>query len=253
MLRPIEGLGANVVAFEAVGVVTAEDYADQLVPAVEAVLEQGLEPRLLYVLGPEFERFELAAVLADAKVGLGHLSDFERIAVVTDHEWVARTVGGFGVLIPCPVQVFAYAELNAAATWVATAGGDSLELSIEVVDRAAVVHVRLRGSLNAGAEEQFVRAAREGVSDAEEVRVLVEAVDFHGWRDVRALWQHVRFVGGMRSRIRRVAIVGDATWQRRLVATARHVLRVDARFFPEEQLARARDWIGVDEPAGAGE
>ncbi len=249
MLKPIEGLGADVVAFEAVGVVTAEDYAEHLVPAVEGVLEQGLEPRLLYVLGPEFERFELGALLADAKVGLGHLTDFARIAVVTDHEWVARTASGFGVLIPCPVHVFGSAELEEARAWISRRVDDGLELSIEVVNRAAVVHVRLRGSLNAGAEEKLVRAAREGVSDAEEVRVLVEAVDFHGWRDVRALWQHVRFVGGMRSRIRRVAIVGDATWQRRLVATARHVLRVDARFFPEEQLARAREWIGVDEPA----
>lgn len=243
MLNTIEGLGPDVVGFDAQGVVTAQDYEERLVPAIDRVLESGRRPRFLYLIGPAFERFELGAMLADAKVGFGHLWEFERIAVVTDRDWISRSVGAFGVLIPCPVRTFGCAQLREAESWIATQPGDALDLSIEVVGSVAHLHVRLRGSLDHLAEDNLVRAAKEGVGDAKEVRVLVEAVDFHGWRDLRALWRHIRFVAGIRPRIERVAIVGDAKWQRRMVATARHVLRVDARFFSRDQLAEAKAWL----------
>jgi hypothetical protein len=83
-----------------------------------------------------------------------------------------------------------------------------------------------------------------GIGDADELRLLVEAVDFHGWRDLRSLWQHLRFVAGLRRKLERVAIVGDARWQRRLAASARRVLGVDARFFDPGQLAEAKAWLG---------
>ncbi|MEZ5979333.1 MAG: STAS/SEC14 domain-containing protein [Planctomycetota bacterium] len=243
MLKVVENAHADVVEIEARGVVTAADYRDVFAPAVERVLESGGKPRVLYALGPEFERFELGALVADARLGLGHLADFDRFAVATDHEWVARTTGALGVFLPCPLRVFPYGERDAARTWLSEPGGDAFGLTVEVARSVARVHVRLRGALDHDAEEQLTAAALEGVGDAEEVRVLLEAEEFHGWRDLRALWRHVRFVAGLRSRLERVAIVGEAKWQRRLVGTAKHVLRVDARFFETAKIAVAKAWI----------
>lgn len=243
MLNPVTGLAPDVIGFSAEGIVTAEDYSSVLVPAVEAALEKGIRPRLLYVLGPDLERFELSAMMADARLGLSHLSDFGRIAVVTDHDWVENTVRMFGLMIPCPVRVFEYEDLSDARAWVNERYSETFTINIEQHGEEAQIHVRLCGSLDAEAEEKLIEAARQGVGNANQVRALIEVDDFHGWADLRTFWQHLRFVFGLRSRIERVAIVGDEKWQQRLVTSARNVLRVDARYFDEDHLEEARDWV----------
>lgn len=243
MLKPIEGLGDNVVGFEADGIVTVDDYAERLVPAVERALEHGPRPRFMYVIGPRFEKFELGAAFADAKVGMRHFNDFERIAIVTDRDWIAHTAGAFGALMPCPVRTFEYDELEDAKTWIAEPSTNEFHLDVERADSVAQIHVKLRGSLDREAEEQLIKAVKSGIGDAEELRVLVEASDFHGWSELRALWQHIRFIAGQRAKLERVAIVGDANWQRRLVTSAKHVLRIDAKFFDPGRLDEARAWL----------
>ena len=243
MLKPIEGVGANVVGFEADGVVTADDYAERMAPAIERALEDGPRPRFLYVLGPDFEKFDLGAAFADAKLGVRHFNDFERIAIVTDRDWIEHTAGAFGALMPCPVRTFKMDELADAKAWVSEPSTNEFLLNVERIGAVAHIHVKLRGSLDREAESNLIEAVKTGIGDAEEVRVLVEADDFHGWREIRALWQHIRFIAGQRAKLERVAIVGDATWQRRLVGSAKHILRIDAKFFEEGQLSEARAWL----------
>ncbi len=243
MLNVIEGLSPDVAAFSATGVVSAEDYAARFVPTVERIVEAGHKPRVLYVLGPELERFELGAMFSDAKLGFSHLTDFERIAVVTDRDWIEDAVRAFGVLMPCPVRVFDLNELDEAKTWIEERQVDLVEVSVEHKGDVAHLHARLTGTIDQDAEKSLIKLAREGIGDASELRVLIEAEDFHGWSELRALWQHVRFVAGERARLKKVAIVGDARWQRRAIASARHVLGVDARFFEPDQLTDAETWI----------
>jgi hypothetical protein len=243
MIKIITGLAANVVGFEAQGKVTADDYSNVLVPAVETAIEFGGRARLLYVLGEEFKSFELGAMWADAKVGMGHLSDFEQIAVVTDLGWIEQSVRAFGVIIPCPVKVFSCAELESAKKWINKPKSRALDIDVETVEGTAYVNARLSGALGRSEEKELVDTVTAATADADKIRLLIEARDFHGWNDVRALWMHMKFVAGKVSKIERIAIVGDATWQRRLIATANHVLRVDARFFAEPDVAQARSWI----------
>ena len=118
MLETLEGFPDNVLALRAHGNVTAEDYREVLVPGVEARLAEHRRMRLLYVLGEEFERFTGGAAWEDAKVGLRHFVDFERVAVVSDEEWVRRMVRGFGFALPGEVRVFDLAGFETAADWI---------------------------------------------------------------------------------------------------------------------------------------
>lgn len=119
MIELIEGLGDRVVGARAVGKVTAEDYESTLIPAVETALAIDGKTRILYVLGSEFEGYEGEAALDDARMGLHHWSDFERIAVVTDHSMYRTMIKGFGFLMPGEVKVFGVEEMEAAKDWVA--------------------------------------------------------------------------------------------------------------------------------------
>jgi hypothetical protein len=118
MLETIQPSVDNVVALRATGKVTGDDYETVLIPLIEEKLASYDKIRLLYHLGPEFTGYEAEAMWDDTKVGLKHLTHFEKIAVVTDVEWIIRLVKAAGFLIPGEVRLFANSELAAAQTWI---------------------------------------------------------------------------------------------------------------------------------------
>jgi stage II sporulation SpoAA-like protein len=242
MLKRIAGLDPDTLGFEASGTVTAEDYKTVLVPAVEEIVESGSRVRFLYVLGPDFEKFELGAMWQDTKVGMSHLTDFARIAVVTSHAWLEKAMHMFTWMIPCPVKIFDVESIEQARSWVQEGRADTLEVRGERLDNYAFLSVKVSGELNKEMESRLVETAEATIGDAEQVRLLIQAHDFHGWSEIKALWMHLKFALGVHRKVDRLAIVGEEAWQKRLSATAGAVLGVDARFFDHDQLETARKW-----------
>lgn len=99
------------------GTVTAEDYERVIVPAVEDRLKTNHKLRFLYHLCGDFKGYTPLAVWDDAKLGIQHLTAFEKIAIVTDVHWVIQAVRFFGMFIPCPVKVFGESKLDQARFW----------------------------------------------------------------------------------------------------------------------------------------
>jgi len=123
MMKLMEGLPPGVVGVEAEGQVTAEDYETVLVPAVEAARASAPDGHvsLLYVLGHEMPDYTVGAGWQDAKLGLGRLRSWNRIAVVSDTDWVRHAIHSVGWLVPGDVAVYPVQELDEARAWV-TAG-----------------------------------------------------------------------------------------------------------------------------------
>ena len=119
MIATIEDLPAGVIGVQVDGTVTAEEYRSVLAPLVERAAAEGGGIRFLYVMGPDFQRYTMAAMWEDARVGLGHLRSWERVACVSDAAWIAHAVGAFGWMMPGATRVFPSAELEAAREWVA--------------------------------------------------------------------------------------------------------------------------------------
>jgi hypothetical protein len=130
MLTLIAGLPEDVVGVEAIGTVSAEDYERVLVPAVEAALAESGDGRirLLYVVGHEFPDYTAGAAWKDAKLGLGHVRSWERIAIVGDADWLRHTIQGFGWLMPGEIRVFALEELDGARAWVTSTLPDQVRI-----------------------------------------------------------------------------------------------------------------------------
>jgi hypothetical protein len=120
VLTLIADLPEGVVGVEAHGKVTADDYEEVLIPAVEAAREESGDRgvRLLYVLGHDAPDYTAGAVWEDSKLGLGHLRAWERIAVVGDAEWLHHAVRGLGWMMPGEVKAFGMDELDGARAWV---------------------------------------------------------------------------------------------------------------------------------------
>ena len=118
MIEIIPDMPENVVAFRAKGKVTAKDYETVLVPAVEAAVIKHGKVRLLYHIGDEFSGIDAGAMWDDAKVGFKHITAWERIAVVSDVDWIGNVMRFFGFVIPGQVRVFSNDQYSEAEEWI---------------------------------------------------------------------------------------------------------------------------------------
>lgn len=118
MIERLEGFPDFVVALAGTGQVTKKNYEDVVIPAVEAAFKRHEKVRLYYELGPQFGGLEPGAAWEDLKVGARHFLQWEKMALVTDVDWIRRTISGFGVFMPGELRVFPNSEAAAARAWV---------------------------------------------------------------------------------------------------------------------------------------
>ncbi len=119
MIELLQDLPDNVVGFVASGHISASDYETVLIPAINATIETHGKVRILYHLDSDFTGFSPGAMWDDMKLGVEHLTAWERVAVVTDVSWVAHATSMFRFVMPCPVQAFALSDLAKAKEWIA--------------------------------------------------------------------------------------------------------------------------------------
>ena len=118
MIDKIADLPDNVLGFTAKGTVTENDYQSIIIPAVEELFSRQRKVRFLYHLGEEVTGFEAAAMWDDTKLGLKHLTGWERMAIVSDIEWLRAAIKIFGLVIPGQVRVFQNNDIAEAKRWI---------------------------------------------------------------------------------------------------------------------------------------
>ena len=92
MIEQLTDFPGNVVAFLCTGRVTKADYETVLVPAVAGALRTHRKVRLYYETGADFSGLDRGAAWEDFKVGMENITRWERVAVVTDVEWIKHAV-----------------------------------------------------------------------------------------------------------------------------------------------------------------
>jgi hypothetical protein len=121
MIEALPDLPTGTIGFRISGRLKQEDYANVLIPPLRAAVERGGKIRMLVVLDEEFHGLEPSAVWEDVKSGLDlgirHRSAWERVAVVTDAEWVRRATALFGWMASGEIRLFGLGEVDAATAW----------------------------------------------------------------------------------------------------------------------------------------
>lgn len=116
----ISGLPDGVEGLEARGTLTSSDCARVFAPLVERHRQRGQRLRLLYQLGPDFDRFTPGALWADSRLGARYLPVLDGCAMVTDIDWIRDPGRSIGNWMPCPVRVYDNADRDDAARWLAS-------------------------------------------------------------------------------------------------------------------------------------
>lgn len=114
----LDGYPDDVIAFRAEGDISREDYEETLIPLAQEKIKTHKKIKLLYWIGEGFKSFSAGAMWDDARFGLTHLTDFSKVAVVSDIDWVRTSVKVFAPLMPATVQVFHDAEIDDAKQWI---------------------------------------------------------------------------------------------------------------------------------------
>lgn len=244
MIEIMTDLPDHVLGLRARGQVSADDYREVLVPALEKKLKQHPRVRLLYVIGEGFEEYTRGAAWEDAKVGMFHLTAFERTAIVTDVDWVEKMVKALGFAMPGQVRLFEDDELQNAREWICEPlpVGD---LEFDLLQESGILILHPHGKLEAGDFARLGEVVDPYIAKAGGLKgLMIEASSFPGWDDFAALTSHIRFVKDHQANIRRVAFVSDAQVLSAVPKIASMFVSAEVRSFPASSRDEALLWLG---------
>ncbi|HSS81248.1 MAG TPA: STAS/SEC14 domain-containing protein [Gaiellaceae bacterium] len=108
--------------FRATGTISSDEYRELMKP-IYAALERGEKLNIYFELAEDFHGLDLGALWQDLRaagsVGLKHRSSWQRMAVVTDKDWIRHGAAVAGWLAPGELRLFDTGESAAAKAWVA--------------------------------------------------------------------------------------------------------------------------------------
>ena len=90
--------------------------------------------------------------------------------------------------------------------------------------------------------KKFVPLVDAAVSKAGKVRLLAQFENFHGW-DIHALWDDIKFSTTHCTKIKRIALVGEKSWEKWMAAVCKPFTMAKIRYFDAGQLDEARKWL----------
>lgn len=118
MLKLVKDMPDHVIGILAENKITGADYETILIPAVDERLKHHKKINLLYQLGTQFTGFDLGALWDDAKLGMKHLSAWNRVALVSDHAMVNAFAKLFAHMFICEFRIFKNSEFEEARKWI---------------------------------------------------------------------------------------------------------------------------------------
>jgi hypothetical protein len=127
MIEHLSHFPDGVLAFVCKGRVTKADYDTVLIPAVVDALKRHPKVRLYYETAPDFTGFDVGAIWDDFSVGMEHIMRWDRVAVVTDVEWVQQATRLFSLILPRSVRIFPRSDTAAARAWIAASSEPFLQ------------------------------------------------------------------------------------------------------------------------------
>jgi hypothetical protein len=119
MLRRISDMPAGTIGFEAVGEVEDDDWEETVEPVLRQEIAAGRDVRLLYLIGAGAHEVEGDAMSADTGFRVRHATSYERVAVVSDEDWIRPALRALSFLLPGKARGFRVRDLAEAKAWLA--------------------------------------------------------------------------------------------------------------------------------------
>lgn len=117
MLTIIPNLPDHVFGVRASDEVTQDDLKQVLLPGLEALSERYKEIYYLLVLETDVQNFTAGAWIQDLIAGVKHLTQWKKMAIVTDQKSVEKFTDIFSYVSPGEAKGYELSELPQAIDW----------------------------------------------------------------------------------------------------------------------------------------
>lgn len=108
----------KVLILKATGKLTDRDYKELLIPRLESIIREYGKASVLFEMGDEFRGWEAEALWDDARFGLAHRNDFDKMAVVGGPGWVEWGLRLAKLIMSGEIKSFSPAEREEATHWI---------------------------------------------------------------------------------------------------------------------------------------
>lgn len=243
MVEIIKDLPDGIYGIEAKGAVTSEDYEKVVRPLLEKAHKEGKRVKFLYRFGPEFESFSAGAAWQDFRVGIQYLRLFERCAIVTDTEWIKKSIGFFRSIFPCPTECFSNEDFNKAVDWL----GRPLETNLHYELRydPGVLIVNLQGPLSVNDFDTIGSLVDPWIESHGKLNgIVIRTKSFPGWENLGGIIRHIQFVQEHHKKVHHVALCSDNKLTELMPHLASHFVKAEIKHFGEDQFEEAVKWAG---------
>lgn len=107
---------------------------------------------------------------------------------------------------------------------------------------AHTVGFKLSGKLHDEDYKKFVPLVDAEIAKDGKVNVLAQFHDFHGW-DMKALWDDIKFSTTHCTKIKKIALVGEKTWEKWMAKVCVPFTMAKIKYFGANELDAARKWM----------
>jgi len=103
-----------------------------------------------------------------------------------------------------------------------------------------VLGFKLSGKLRDEDYKTFTPAI-DAAAGSGKVRVLAQFHDFHGW-DLHALWDDIKFATTHCTKIERIALVGEKSWEKWMAKVCAPFTMAKVKYFDASEVDKAWAW-----------
>jgi hypothetical protein len=109
-------------------------------------------------------------------------------------------------------------------------------------DSPKVLGFKMSGQLHDEDYKQFVPLVDDAIAKGGKVRILAQFHDFKGW-DLHALWDDIKFSTTHCTKIDRIALVGEKTWEKWMAKVCKPFTLAKIRYFDAAEIDSAKAWL----------
>lgn len=117
-----------------------------------------------------------------------------------------------------------------------------MAVNMQEFNEGRLLELQISGRLAHADYAAFLPRFEERVRQHGRIRLLMEMVDFHGWEPA-ALWDELKLDVKHFADFERVAMVGEARWEKFMSLFCRPFTSAEVRYFDRSEIAAAREWV----------
>jgi len=200
--------------------------------------------KVLYQVSEDFDSYDFSAMIDDAKTGFIFYTNWEKIAVVSDIEWITNSVKAFSFTVPAEIKTFSNSEIEKAKEWLTKKDKTKQNIKISLDEKSKILTLE---PLNALSKEDFLKAKEiidPFIKDNGKLNgIIIYTKDFPGWDSSGAFIAHMEFIKEHHQYVKKIAFVTDSALLEAGDKIGSYFVDTEVRNFHFDQLEKAKEWI----------